>query len=148
MKVTFLRHAQSLFNRDFTSEKNCSLSEQGIEDAKEITGTYDIIICSTMKRAKETLQHSQLSSKKLYFTDLCREYKLDICDFLEDEDHTQKETHEELEKRMRLFKQYLREKVDPGKTVLVVCHRDFIYEIGKQRYPLPKNCEFQTIQLE
>jgi broad specificity phosphatase PhoE len=148
MKVTFLRHAQSIFNRDFTSEKDCCLSEQGVQDAKEITGTYDIIICSTMKRAKETLQHSQLSSKKLYFTDLCREYKLDICDFLEDEDHTQKESHEELEKRMRLFKQYLHEKVEPGKSVLVICHRDFIYEIGKKRYPLARNCEFQTIQLE
>jgi broad specificity phosphatase PhoE len=101
-----------------------------------------------MKRAKQTLQYSQLLSKKLYFTDLCREYRLDICDFLEDEDETQKESMDELEKRMRLFKEYLQEKVNSGQTVLVICHRDFIHEIGKKEYPLAKNCEFQTIQLE
>ena len=148
MEVTFLRHAQSIFNRDLTSEKNCSLSDLGRQQAAQIVGDYDVIICSILKRARETLQYSQLTAKKLYFTDLCREVRVDICDFLEGEDETNLETIQELTKRIREFKQYLREKVEPGQKILVICHRDFIHEFCNKQYPEPKNCEFQTIQLE
>jgi broad specificity phosphatase PhoE len=144
MEVTFLRHAESVFNRDLTSEKDCSLSEVGIQQAEQITGDYDIVICSILKRAKETLQYSQLASRKLHFTDLCREVRVDICDFLENEDERDLETEEEIEKRIKDFKQYLKEKVDPGKKVLVISHRDFIHTIGKKQQPEPKNAEFQT----
>lgn len=148
MEVSFLRHAQSVFNRDLTSEKNCCLTDYGREQASKVTGTYDIIICSILKRARETLQYSQLASKKLYFTELCREMRVDICDFLENEDETQLETEEEIQKRIKNFKQYLKEKVDPGQTVLVICHRDFIHHFGQKKFPEPKNCEIQTIRLE
>lgn len=148
MEVTFLRHAQSIFNRDLTSEKDCDLTDVGIEQAKQIKGTYDVIICSIMKRAKQTLQYSELNCKQLYFTDLCREVRRDICDFMEGEDETQLETEKEVQKRIRLFKQYLLSKVNPGEKILVICHRDFIHEIGTKKYPEPKNAEMQTIQLE
>jgi broad specificity phosphatase PhoE len=148
MEVSFLRHAQSIFNRDLTSEKDCSLTETGQKEAEQITGHYDIIICSILKRARETLQYSQLSAKKLYFTDLCREVRVDICDFLETENETNLESKEELEKRIKEFKQYLKEKVEPEQKVLVICHRDFIHTIGQKKFPEPKNCELQTIRLE
>ncbi len=148
MEVTFLRHAQSIFNRDLTSEKDCNLTEEGISQASQITGTYDIIICSILKRAKQTLQHSQLNCKKLHFTDLCREIRVDICDFLEDEDETKKETAEEAQKRIRLFKQFIKEKVSPGQSALVICHGDFIHLIGKKQLPYPQNATFQTIHLD
>ena len=144
MEVSFLRHGQSIFNRDRTSEKDCSLTEFGRKQAEQVTGTYDIIICSTLKRTRETLQHSQLTAKKLYFTDLCRELKKDICDFLEGEDETNLESVEELQKRITEFKHYVKERVDPGQKVLVVCHRDFIHHIGQELFPIPKNCEIQT----
>jgi broad specificity phosphatase PhoE len=146
--IIFLRHAQSIFNRDLISEKNCSLSEFGKEQAAQLTGDYDIIICSILKRARETLQYSQLTAKKLYFTDLCREVRVDICDFLENENETDLESEEEITKRIKQFKQYLKEKTEPGQKVLVICHRDFIHHIGHKKYPEPKNAEFQTIQLE
>ena len=148
MEVSFLRHAQSIFNRDLTSEKNCSLTELGQKQAEQITGYYDVIICSILKRARETLQYSQLSAKKLYFTDLCREMRVDICDFLEGEDETNLESEEELRKRIKEFQQYLKEKVEPGQKVLVICHRDFIHAIGQKKLPEPENCEIQTILLE
>jgi broad specificity phosphatase PhoE len=148
MEVTFLRHAQSIFNRDLTSKKDCELTDYGIEQAKQIKGTYDIIICSILKRAKQTLQYSELNSKKLYFTDLCREVRRDICDFFEGEDESNLESDEELQKRMKLFKEFLRYKTNPGERVLVICHRDFIHEIGNKKYAEPKNAEMQIILLE
>ena len=148
MEVTCLRHAQSVFNRDLTSEKDCELSEEGILKAKEVSGTYDVIICSILKRAKQTLLYSNLSSKQLHFTDLCREVRRDICDFLEGEDETKLETDEEISKRIAEFKQFLKEKVSAGQKVLIICHRDFIYELQGKKGHLPDNLEFRTIQLE
>lgn len=147
MEITFLRHAQSIFNRDKTSEKDCDLTDVGIEQAKQLTGTYDIIVCSILKRAKQTLQYSELKSTKLYFTDLCREVRVDICDYLEGEDETQKETEEEVQQRIRDFKEFLLERWIPGQTVLVICHRDFMHAVGKNQFPCPENAEFQTMEL-
>jgi broad specificity phosphatase PhoE len=147
MEVTFLRHAQSVFNRDLTSEKDCDLSDLGIQQAEEVSGYYDVIICSILKRAKQTLLHSNLTSKQLHFTELCREVRRDICDFLEGEDETKLETESELQKRMNEFKQFLRSKVSPGQSVLVICHRDFIHEFDKNQEE-PKNCELRTIRVE
>ena len=148
MEVTFLRHAQSIFNRDLTSEKDCELTDYGIEQSKKINGTYDVIICSILKRAKQTLEYSELNGKQLYFTDLCREVRRDICDFFEYEDETNLETDQELKKRIKEFKTFLKSKTKPGDRILVICHRDFIHEIGNKKYPEPKNAEMQTILLE
>jgi broad specificity phosphatase PhoE len=145
MELTFLRHAESIFNRDGTSEKNCSLSELGVQQASQVTGSYDVIICSILKRAKETLLHSQLSSKHLYFTDTCREVRRDICDYLDHEDESIPDTDEEIEKKIKNFKEFLRSKVKATDKVLVISHRDFIHAIGKGKYPLPKNAEFQIL---
>ena len=148
MEVTFLRHAQSIFNRDLTSEKDCELSPYGIQQAEKLTGFYDVIFCSILKRAKQTLLHSQINSKQLHFTDLCREVRRDICDFLQGEDETQLETEKELQTRIKHFKEFVRSKTKPGEKILVICHRDFIHEIGNKKYAEPKNAEFQTIRLE
>lgn len=148
MEVTCLRHAESVFNRDLTSEKDCDLSERGIQQAEQITGQYDVIICSLMKRTRQTLQYSQLSCKHLHFTELCREVRRDICDFLEGEDETKLETEEEIQKRLKEFKQYLKEKTEVGQKVLIICHRDFIHELNHKKGDLPKNAEFIKIQLE
>lgn len=148
MEVTCLRHAQSIFNRDLTSEKDCELSEFGIQQAKQLRGDFDVIICSTMKRAKQTLQYSELSCKKLYFTDLCREVRCDICDFFEGEDETKLESEVEIQTRIKEFKQYLKEKTEVGQKVLIICHRDFIHEFNNKKGSLPNNAEFIQIQWE
>lgn len=148
MELTCLRHAESVFNRDLTSDKDCELSEVGIQQAEQIKGTFDVIICSIMKRARQTLQYSQLSCKYLHFTDLCREVRRDICDFLEGEDETKLETEAEIQKRLKQFKQYLKEKTDIGQKVLIICHRDFIHELNHKKGDTPKNAEFIQVQLE
>jgi broad specificity phosphatase PhoE len=147
MKVHFLRHAESIFNRDLTSEKDCSLTEKGFEQASELEGEYDVVICSTMKRACQTLEASKIKYGRLYFTDLCREKKVDICDFLPFEDETQKESDEELEKRIQRFVYFVKSQFSTYQNILVVCHGDFIHTLGKKQQPYPKNAEVQLIPL-
>lgn len=136
MKVTFLRHCRSIFNERNNSEKDCDLSEFGKEQAAALTGEYDVIICSVMKRTRETLARSQLKASEIHFTELCREHKQQICDFLEKENIEQKESEEDLVRRIRAFKVWLKKRWGTsGKRILVVTHADFVYFLnGYTRY--------------
>ncbi len=100
-----------------------------------------------MKRACQTLEASKIKYGRLYFTDLCREKKVDICDFLPFEDETQKESDEELEKRIQRFVYFVKSQFSTYQNILVVCHGDFIHTLGKKQQPYPKNAEVQLIPL-
>lgn len=143
MKVAFLRHAQSIFNRDLHSEKDCDLTDLGKQQASIVAGHFDVVVCSIMKRTCQTLDNSRLTYGKLIFTDLCREKRSDICDFLPFEDESKKESDDELEKRIQIFSYFLKGRVSQFQTVLVISHGDFIHTVGKKQQPYPNNAEIQ-----
>lgn len=147
MKVDFLRHAESIFNANLTSEKDCDLTDKGRQQASELEGDYDIVICSIMNRTCKTLDLSKIRYGRLVFTDLCREKRVDICDYLAHEDDTIKETDQELEERIQVFKVFLKSQVSSYNNVLVVSHGDFIHTIGKKQKDYPKNAEIQTHEI-
>ncbi len=147
MKVAFLRHAESIFNAHLTSEKDCDLTEKGRLQASQLENEYDVIICSIMKRTCLTLEYSKLKYGKLIYTDLCREKRVDICDFLPFEDETKKETDEELEKRIEMFKYFVKSKVSSFQNVLVISHGDFIHTLGNKQQPYPTNAEIQIHEI-
>ncbi len=136
MKVFFLRHAESIFNATGTSEKDCSLTVKGKEQASKLKEHYDVVICSTMKRACETLDNSRITYGKLVFTDLCREKRVDICDFLECEDEKNLESDEEIDLRVKRFLCFLKSQVSSANRILIISHRDFIHHITKGHYLL------------
>ena len=145
MKVTLLRHAISIFNELNTSEKDCELSEAGKKQAADLSGSYDIIICSVMTRTKQTLSFSKLTYNELIYNPTCREFKIDICDFLPNEDETKKESIESLQNRSDSFKQMLKDNFS-DKNVLVISHRDFLFELNGGTKQL-NNAEFQEIEI-
>ena len=147
MKVDFLRHAESIFNANLTSEKDCDLTQKGYEQASKVEGEYDIVICSIMKRTQLTLEKSKIKYGRVIYTDLCRENRQDICDFLPHEDETIRETEEQLQYRIKSFTYFLKSQVSSYQTVLVVSHGDFIHTIGKKEKPYPKNAEIQTFDV-
>lgn len=144
MKVSFLRHAESIFNAYLTSDKDCDLTEKGKEQASKVTGEYDIVVCSIMKRTCKTLDHSQIKYGRVIFTDLCREKKTTICDYLPHEDESLIDTDEQLDQQIQKFKYFLKSQVSPHHNVLVVSHGDFIHAIGKGQSPYPNNAEIQV----
>lgn len=60
MKITLIRHAQSIYNekRLLQGQVDCKLSEKGLKDTKEkskdFPKDFDICFCSSLKRAKQT----------------------------------------------------------------------------------------------
>jgi broad specificity phosphatase PhoE len=147
MKVHFLRHAESIFNRDLISEKDCALTEKGVEQASQVGGQYDIVVCSIMKRTCQTLENSKLTYGRLIFTDLCREKKTTICDYLPHEDESLVDTDEQLEQQIERFTYFLKSQVSRYNNVLVVSHGDFIHAIGKKSQPYPNNAEIQIHEI-
>jgi broad specificity phosphatase PhoE len=144
MKVTFLRHARSIFNELNTSEKDCELSEFGKAQAADLSGNFDVVICSFMTRTRQTLALSKIQYKELYSSELCREFKTTICDYTKAEDEIP-ETRESLAARAAEFCKYLKETFE-GRNVLVVSHGDFIFHLnGGTKYP--DNAEFQVIDI-
>jgi broad specificity phosphatase PhoE len=145
MKVTFLRHAISIFNEMNTSEKDCELSEAGKAQARGLEGSYDLVICSIMTRTKQTLAFSQIKYKELIYSHICREFRTTICDYLPHEDENIPETRESLHQRIELFRDFVKSNGE-GKRVLVVSHGDFIFAMnGETKYP--DNAEFQELEI-
>ena len=131
--LVFLRHCESVFNTgQNTKSIDCGLSSRGYRHAITLSGHNDItkIICSTLRRCKETLKLSSLAKKarnNIIYTDLCREHKTDICDYLQGEDTSVVETEEELLIRIEKFKKFIQLQYDNTHKILIVAHADFIW---------------------
>ncbi len=80
-KITIIRHAQSQFNAgNFKTDeeiRNCRLTDFGIQQAKSLNQTFDVIVVSPLKRALETYLNSNIKTRQLIVSDLFREQKED-----------------------------------------------------------------------
>lgn len=129
--IDLLRHCESIFNAFGHDVKDCSLSQLGKEQAKNIKGKYDLVVLSPLERARQTLELSNITYDKLEVNGLAREYKIDMCDFLEEENFVV-ETEEELVIRAEKLKKYLIDLVQknkPGYKILLISHYDIIWHM-------------------
>src|SRR5579871_2093403 len=79
--IKLLRHAETEFNKTGLDELDPKITEDGIAQAKKLTGHYDIVFMSPMRRCRETLEHSGITYEKLFVHHIFREYRKDLCDF-------------------------------------------------------------------
>ncbi len=132
MSVNLLRHCESVFNKYGRDDINCELTEFGKDQASKLEGSYDLIIVSPLKRCRQTLLYSKINGGKVMFCDLVREYKVDMCDFLEGE-CVIFETEKDLLERVDKFKIMLKQLSADYKKILVVTHGDFIWYMTARR---------------
>ncbi len=123
-----MRHATSVYNQYNDDIIDCELSEDGIKQASELTGHYDLVITSTLKRSIQTLEYSQITYNEKLLLDMVREHKTDICDFLEGEPII-KETKEELKERIDLFRDFINYLALKYQSILIISHADFIWHL-------------------
>jgi broad specificity phosphatase PhoE len=132
MQVYFIRHAESTWNAFGDRSKNTPITENGKEQAKSISGYVDIVICSTLLRAKETLENSNLKYNKVVYTDICREVRGGTpCDYMEDENIENIETDEQVNKRIDGLKKMVAELIENNKNIIIgiVSHYCFMQKI-------------------
>ena len=70
MKVHIMRNGESVVN---STEKDTSLTDKGILQSKNKIGHFDVVICSPLLKAKQTLENSGITYTMLIITSLCRE---------------------------------------------------------------------------
>lgn len=126
--VTLIRHAESTFNAYGDMSCNVPLTENGKKTCSHINFDVDLVVCSTMRRARETLDHSNIKYKRVIFTPLCRE-KLDGNPVnLYNGEKPIVETDKDLENRIQQFKDFLQNvsQVGEDKTICVISHYEFL----------------------
>ena len=128
--VHLLRHAESEYNAGRQNVYDPKLTSKGRKQAKEIGGHFNIVVCSTLTRARETLALSNISYDQVIFSDLVREFRTAKCDFLKKEAkkmNVAKETEEELEKRMTKVMEHIKNLFgsSPKCRILIVGHLVF-----------------------
>ena len=120
-----MRHAESLSNIGFSRIIDCDLSPNGIQQASKITGHYDLVICSTLKRARRTLECSKITYDKVKYDDNIRERVLAPSDCLLNEIFV---IEDEVTFRERI-KEFMKEiNMLENKKILVITHLCFIQE--------------------
>lgn len=135
--IYFLRHGESCSNAGEKNVYDSPLTEKGRKQAKKITGHADYIICSPMRRAKETLIYSKITYDQMEINSLCREKKCSLSSTLLFEDTT-KESADDFKIRMHKLCQYIIGISEHYDNIMVVCHGCVISSITQIS---PKNCE-------
>lgn len=149
MKIFLIRHAESTFNvwkatlnddektkHPLLGHRDSEITDIGREQcqrlrhrlAQEDRTIFDAVVISTLKRTKQTLEGIKIESRRggVLVTPLCREFAIDECDFLAEEEIVL-ETKEQLYQRIEDFKAWLHKECEGCESVAVVTHSDFIY---------------------
>jgi len=72
-QIYFVRHALSKANKGNKNYVDTPLSPEGIEQAQQLQGHFDLVFCSPLRRTKETLHYSQITYDSLIIEHNIRE---------------------------------------------------------------------------
>lgn len=157
MIITFIRHAQSLYNvMNINSEhyRNCSITDFGIKQSKLLTGHFDLVILSPLRRAVETYSSSYIKNRHLIIDDKFREYRQYYCysDFLDGEEiilETEAEIIQRIEECLIYLKNIQDKYNDTIQYIAIISHANFIKNFFKYVYNqevVLDNCQTVTFQ--
>ena len=127
LDVYLLRHGESEYNAGNITKFDAELTEKGKEQASKVTGHFNVVICSTLTRARQTLDSSQITWDQLIMSEDVRERRIANCDFFEHEVDAGlgKETGKEFEARMETVKRKIQTLSEKNNKILIVGHRVF-----------------------
>lgn len=149
LNLTCIRHAKSIFNQTGIRNFNSDISEDGKIQARSLTGEFDLVICSPLQRSQKTLEFSNIKTRDILITPLCREkFDGNIINLLPSEDHLSSsiESEDEIQKRIHDFKFLLINLSKIYQRICIISHFDFIkrlLNIGK----FINNCEAFNVEL-
>ena len=146
--ITCLRHGQSEFNAGNHNVFDAKLTELGKQQASQVEGNFDLVICSFLTRTLETLEHSKISYDELKLLEEAREKRCNICDFLPGEDPVM-ESNAEMTRRMIKLKEILIELYSDTLSysyILLVGHKMTFKYFTATNYEEMINDETNTVE--
>jgi len=155
LEITFVRHAQSLYNAGLADVKNCPLSPKGCQEASLLGGEFDLLVLSPLKRAIQTYAFSQIKAGEIVVSPLARENKTRTLNLLDGECDPPAggwETGAEVQIRSLSLLNWLKERAgSSGGSVFkvgVVSHHDFLRDTFGRCFGVQKffrNCEAVSV---
>ena len=124
--ITFIRHAESEFNAYRWTVPNVGLSPNGIRQSILLMGKYDLAICSALKRARQTLDYSNIEYKTVLFTELCRELRDGNPSDFYPLETVVTDTASTNSRRIQSFRRYLCNQTMYYPSIAVVSHYSFL----------------------
>ena len=136
--IHLLRHAQSEANgyAGILQKHDVGITELGKRQAAKVSGDFDLVVISPMRRCHETLENTQITYKDIVVDEDARESKWYPSDFKEGEEEID-EPEEELIERVARLRKRLIELANDEKRVLLVAHYHtilYLTAIGNGRY--------------
>jgi broad specificity phosphatase PhoE len=136
----FCRHAES-FGNIGNLRVDSPLSDYGVEQAKLLSGFYDCIVISPMRRCLETLHYSNITYNKLY---ICEDFRERIFGHIDNKllEKMVPETDKEFFERTKKFEQQLETIKKEHNTILLIGH-SYYYNCWWKKgcYPSPPNAQ-------
>jgi broad specificity phosphatase PhoE len=123
--ITFLRHGESENNKYHLHIVDPSLTAKGKKQASLLSGHFDYIMISPLKRTIETFNNSSITGDNIEYSSLCRENIYSHSDLMQGENLM--ETREMFEERLKLLKLYIKTK--KYKNILIITHHGVIYNM-------------------
>lgn len=164
MRVTLIRHAESIYNKKglLQGQIDCSLSRKGLSDTKEkskhFRTDFDICFCSPLKRTKQTAEILVPDMDKIYdkriiergFGDWENTPNTDEKQFLIQNKIVPPngETSEAFDSRILEFLEMIKNNYN-DKKVLIITHRGVIcaiFRILRLKVKTIENLEMVTIE--
>ena len=139
--IKLIRHAESTWNSKGDRSRNVPITENGKRVCKTLKGEYDLVICSTLRRARETLDNSRIVYSKVIYTELCREHLDNNPSNCYNGEIKLKESEEEFENRVKEFNDYLKELSKTHKRIAVITHSVFLHKMTGFWF---KNCYYMN----
>ena len=133
-QLTFIRHGLTHNNVGNKSEKDTRLTDKGKKMCGYLDGYFDLILCSTLWRTKETLQCSNLTYDVLLYSDLCREYKNKSYDNYQIREEVEPESKEDFLVRLRDFQNLLVELSQIYDRICVIAHSGTLSKLTGMKF--------------
>jgi broad specificity phosphatase PhoE len=148
--LRLLRHAESTYDRWNDNSRDVPLTDQGKRTASQLSGSYDLVICSTLKRSRQTLDYSKIIYGNILYTDLCREVLSGHASNLYNGETPHTETENDLANRIKQFSQIVTSSIVKYPKILVISHEGFIYKLSSYKINMCQQIDFcfnQTTQV-
>lgn len=120
--IRVYRHAYSEHNAGTSNDRDNKLHADGIKQCNYLTGNYDLVICSTLRRTKQTLQYSNIEYKNLLLSEDIREVKDGNPDNYLIYEEIKKESNDEYIIRLKRFNSMVVDMLKIYDSICVITH--------------------------
>jgi len=142
--IYLIRHGQSFSNIGYPLIKDSPLTEKGKKQASDLNFKIDTIICSPMRRTKETLKYSKILYKKMFIHNTARELICEPGDCFKFEDFEMEDVTS-FNNRMRFFTNKIYLLSQHTSSIGIITHGCVIKALIEKKVD---NCEIHVLETE